>query len=133
MVRRTPHENRAKNANSDGPVGAPKASYIKEVLVTLRDRLEAHLANGDGGESGTLLNLRENMRDQLKQISEALIRIEEDKYGVCANCLSPIAAERLVARPYSTLCTDCQNRRERENIGEIEQPRHDEFRAQENG
>ena len=67
MVRRTPHENRAKNANSDGPMGAPKASYIKEVLVTLRDRLEAHLANGDGGDSGTFLDLRENMQISLSR------------------------------------------------------------------
>jgi RNA polymerase-binding transcription factor DksA len=53
------------------------------------------------------------MGDQLKQINEALVRIEEGNYGICANCLTMIAAERLVARPYSTLCMDCQNRRAR--------------------
>ena len=118
MVYRTRCRNRAKNTSLDGPTGAPKASHVKEVLVTLRDRLEAQLENGENWDSVLVRNLRDNMRDQLKQINEALVRIEEGNYGIRANCLTMIAAERLVARPYSTLCMDCQNRRDRDRLEE---------------
>ncbi|MEP6775209.1 MAG: TraR/DksA family transcriptional regulator [Chloroflexota bacterium] len=113
MAHHTAPNNDTNNDRPDGPPGAPKASYVKEVLVTLRDRLEAQVNDVNDRDPVMVRNLLANVRDRLKQINEALVQIEEDKYGVCANCLSPIAAERLVARPYSTLCTDCQNRLER--------------------
>ena len=113
MVYRTRRQNWATNTSLDGRSGIPKASDVKEVLVTLRDRLEAQLENGEDGDSVLVRNLRDNMRDQLKQINEALVRIEAGKYGICADCLTMITAALLVARPYSTLCMDCRNRRER--------------------
>lgn len=116
MVYRTRCRNRAENTSLDSPTGAPEASHVKEVLITLRDRLEAQLENGGDWGSGLVRNLRDNMRDQLKQINAALVRIEEGKYGICANCLTRIAADRLVARPYSTLCIDCQNRQDPDRL-----------------
>ncbi len=117
MAHRTSQQHRSKNASPDGPPGAPKASHVKEVLVTLRDRLEVQLSSRHDRDPASVPNLRDNMRDQLKQINEALVRIEEGNYGICADCLTGIAADRLVARPYSTLCTDCQNRLERGKLG----------------
>jgi DnaK suppressor protein len=116
MAYRTQCQNKAKNTSRHGSTDAPKASHVKEILVTLRDRLEVQLANGEDWDSVLVRNLRENMRDQLKQINEALVRIAEGNYGICANCRTMIAAERLVARPYSTLCLDCQNRRARSRL-----------------
>lgn len=110
MVRRTPHRNSPPNIG-EGPPGAPKASHVKEVLITLRDRLQAHLGNEEDNNLAMLRDLRDSSRDQLMQINEALARIDEGNYGICANCLATIAADRLVARPYSTLCRDCQNHR----------------------
>jgi RNA polymerase-binding transcription factor DksA len=99
--------------NSSGPVGAPKASHVKDVLVALKDRLEIQLENEDDHDPALVRALRSNIRLQLEQINVALTRIEDGKYGVCTGCLTQINADRLVARPYSTLCIDCQGRQDR--------------------
>ena len=110
---RTQMESRAKKISRDSPAGAPKAAHVKEVLLTLRDRLAAQLENGEDHDPGMVHALWGSMREELNQINRALVRIEEGKYGICANCRTVIAADRLVARPYSTLCLDCQERQER--------------------
>jgi RNA polymerase-binding transcription factor DksA len=97
----------------DGPVGAPKASEVKDVLLVLRSRLEVQLADENEDDPAMLRALRGNIRYQLEQINEALTRIDAGKYGVCATCLRPIEADRLVVRPYSTLCMACQNNQDR--------------------
>ncbi len=97
----------------DGPVGAPKASEVKDVLLVLRSRLELQLGDEDEDDPAMLRALRGNTRCQLEQINEALSRIDEGKYGVCTTCLKPIEADRLVVRPYSTLCMACQNSQDR--------------------
>lgn len=57
--------------------------------------------------------LEENAEHVLADIDAALKRIEDGTYGTCTNCGKQIAAERLEARPYATLCIDCQRERER--------------------
>ncbi len=109
----TPSTHAANTTLTCGPVGAPRASEVKEVLLTLRGRLEAQLKDGDDYDPATVRALRGNIRCQLEQINEALSRIDEGKYGICAECLKPIEADRLVIRPYSTLCMGCQNRQDR--------------------
>lgn len=53
------------------------------------------------------LGLIENAREILGRIDEALDRINEGKYGICASCGRPIGRERLEALPYATLCIRC--------------------------
>jgi len=55
-------------------------------------------------------------RGQLKvgQIDEALSRIASQKYGLCEMCGLEVTAERLDAMPFTRLCCDCQQDRERE-------------------
>jgi len=57
--------------------------------------------------------LEENSEHVLAEIDAALQRIEDGTYGTCTNCGKPIPQERLEARPYATLCIDCQRDRER--------------------
>lgn len=52
--------------------------------------------------------LEENSEHMLADIDAALQRIEDGTYGKCTNCGKEIAAERLEARPWATLCIDCQ-------------------------
>ena len=56
--------------------------------------------------------LEENSEHVLSEIEAALRRIEEGTYGRCTNCGRQIPEERLEARPYATLCIDCQRQRE---------------------
>jgi len=57
--------------------------------------------------------LEESAEHLLAEIDAALQRIEEGTYGICTNCGRRIADERLEARPWATLCIDCQRERER--------------------
>ena len=56
--------------------------------------------------------LEENSEHVLAEIEAALKRIEEGTYGICTNCGRQIVPERLPARPWATLCIDCQRVRE---------------------
>lgn len=51
--------------------------------------------------------LREETTDELKQIENALKRIEAGNYGKCAICGEDINPERLAALPYVTTCIAC--------------------------
>ena len=57
--------------------------------------------------------LEENSEHVLAEINAALERIEAGTYGICTNCGKQIAEERLEARPWATLCIDCQREQER--------------------
>ncbi len=54
-----------------------------------------------------------NSSEVLVQINEALRRIEEGTYGICASCGREIAPERLEAYPWASLCIDCKRAAER--------------------
>ena len=57
--------------------------------------------------------LEENSEHVLADIDAALGRIEGGTYGTCTSCGKEIPEERLEARPWATLCIDCQRERER--------------------
>jgi len=57
--------------------------------------------------------LEESSEHVLAAVNEALERIENGTYGICARCGKPIAEERLEAIPYATRCIDCQRLAER--------------------
>jgi RNA polymerase-binding protein DksA len=57
-------------------------------------------------------SLEENSEHVLTEIDAALKRIADGTYGQCTNCGTQIPEERLEARPYVTLCIDCQRHRE---------------------
>lgn len=48
----------------------------------------------------------------LKNINDALAKIEDGTYGECENCGEDIAVERLMANPYAKLCVDCKSAEE---------------------
>ena len=63
-------------------------------------------------EINFILSDRERLK--LKQIDDALERLDDGAYGVCESCGLEIAEERLEAMPFSRLCRDCQQDQERE-------------------
>lgn len=46
-------------------------------------------------------------RREAQDIRAALDRIRDGKYAICASCGRPIAAERLAALPYTSICVRC--------------------------
>lgn len=47
---------------------------------------------------------------QLRQIQEALDRLELGEYGICLSCEAAIPAKRLRALPWAKYCVPCQER-----------------------
>ncbi len=57
--------------------------------------------------AGLLQNLQERERAQLRQIVEALRRIEAGTYGACNACGGTIPWERLMVFPETLACSAC--------------------------
>ncbi len=51
-------------------------------------------------------------RTILQQINEALDRIEENEFGLCANCQDEVQQKRLEAVPWARHCIACQEKHE---------------------
>ncbi len=60
------------------------------------------------------LAVKEDLERQLKDVENALKKIEEHKYGICEKCGKEIEIERLKAYPAAKTCIRCA----RENQGE---------------
>jgi len=44
----------------------------------------------------------------LREISDALLRIDHESYGICMECEEPISPKRLDAVPWARYCVKCQ-------------------------
>jgi len=53
-------------------------------------------------------------RIRLRKIEDALNRITNGDFGICANCEGPIGFKRLQALPWASNCIDCQEQCEHE-------------------
>jgi RNA polymerase-binding protein DksA len=56
------------------------------------------------------LSLLQSQEQTLKEIDEALSRIEQGKFGRCEECGGPIPRARLQALPYTRHCVSCARR-----------------------
>jgi len=103
---------------------------IQEKLRTLRETLPAEVAEVKDAEEQSVndfvrdveLALIEMTSATLGHIDEAMHRLEEGSYGVCANCGTEIAEARLKALPFATLCRACQEAQETEQA-QLREPR----------
>ena len=55
-----------------------------------------------------MLAVSENESRQLALVDEALLRVEDEEYGMCQNCEKAINQKRLAAIPWARYCLDCQ-------------------------
>lgn len=53
------------------------------------------------------LSLEANLELQLRDVNDALEKMEKGVYGKCEKCKSEIKVERLEAIPHAKLCLDC--------------------------
>jgi RNA polymerase-binding transcription factor DksA len=51
--------------------------------------------------------LLDALQVRLREVEQAVARLERGEYGVCQSCGRPIEAERLEARPSAATCTAC--------------------------
>ena len=64
-------------------------------------------------EQAMSLRLKERESKFMEKISAALKRITDGTFGACQACGEEIALRRLEARPMSSCCVQCQEKRDR--------------------
>jgi DnaK suppressor protein len=62
-------------------------------------------------ERANLLTLVRSLRDTLRDVEQALGKMEAGTYGLCEGCGGPIGDERLEALPAARLCMTCKRQR----------------------
>lgn len=95
-----------------------KEDTLREINKTLKSGAETLTINEPSGdiydqasserdrELGLLLGDRE--REKLHSIDEALMRIDEEEYGICEECEEEIPLGRLKAMPFARHCVRCK-------------------------
>ena len=59
------------------------------------------------------LAIRDREKEIIRDIETAIARIDSGDFGICEDCGAPIATERLLAKPTTTHCRECQEEDER--------------------
>ena len=67
-------------------------------------------------QSDVDLALLQMKTETLARVDEALVRLDQGKYGACAECGHEISGRRLYALPFAVRCQPCEDRRERERL-----------------
>lgn len=62
------------------------------------------------GEYSTNLATDKVLESSLRDIDNALKRIEDNAYGICKYCKKPIGEKRLLARPVASACIKCKTK-----------------------
>jgi DnaK suppressor protein len=96
-----------------------KEDTLREINKSLKNGADTALINEPSGdiydqasserdrELGLLLGDRE--REKVHAIDEALLRIDENEYGVCEECEEEIPLGRLKAMPFARHCVKCKS------------------------
>lgn len=113
--------------------GEKRRKALEEMLAARRrevvQRIEALMENqgdavaGDGildtgdqalksHETDVDFTLLEMKNRRLKEIEEALLKLRENRYGICEECGAEISAGRLKAMPFAQYCVTCKERQE---------------------
>jgi DnaK suppressor protein len=123
MPKKTAATNRKKFlAKMREQLGEMKTKLLSEIDSGLRAEREGNKDEGmdtydlASEERDREINfiLSDRERVKIKQIDDALDRLDEGTYGVCEACGLEIAEERLQAMPFTRLCRDCQQEQEKE-------------------
>ncbi|MBF6567837.1 MAG: TraR/DksA family transcriptional regulator [Candidatus Binataceae bacterium] len=100
-----------------------RASQEQEAFSSPADELDVARSLS---EVETHASLIERAEDRLRTIDFALSRLEQGRYGICANCGEEILLSRLKALPFAVYCVDCQENRDhkisRFGEGSVDQP-----------
>ena len=94
---------------------ARRAELRSRLAAVERDmRRESDPLSADWAEQSTqrandevLSCIRVNAEAELREIENALRRLEDGTYGLCRKCGEPIASGRLYSVPHADCCSEC--------------------------
>jgi DnaK suppressor protein len=83
-----------------------------EKAAAIVSRLEDPSDSGDlsqqSHEEWLFLNRNNLEKSLLREVEEAMARVQEGTYGICQECEEPISPKRLQALPWAKFCVRCQ-------------------------
>jgi DnaK suppressor protein len=110
-------------------MSAQSQTTIRAQLQEERDRLRERLQEMglgvddalafDGGfadtsqvtaERGEMEALSGSLTDSLREVEDALVKLDDGSYGKCESCGGPIPEARLEAKPAARLCIACASK-----------------------
>jgi RNA polymerase-binding transcription factor len=97
-MKRVLEERRAELENRNRSRGALTIERSSDELDQIQDGQEREFAIGELDRNSA----------RLREVREALVRIEIRKFGVCVDCEDDINPKRLAAVPWASLCIACQ-------------------------
>jgi len=120
----------AKTATANKPLTKAQMSHYKQMMETKAVELRQNLLtpaaaaivarreepvdvadlSTQSHEEWLFLNRNSLDMGLLRQIKDALVRIEDQTYGVCPECETAISIKRLEAVPWANYCIRCQER-----------------------
>jgi RNA polymerase-binding transcription factor len=93
----------------EGSLGQSLTEDQQRRLESARDVGDQALMDLDRELGISLMEMRNRRR---QAIDEALTRLTEGTYGICAECGVEISERRLEAVPFAKLCVECQSKEE---------------------
>jgi DnaK suppressor protein len=93
----------------EGNLGQSLTEDQQRRLESARDVGDQALMDLDRELGISLMEMRNRKR---QAIDEALTRLNEGTYGICAECGVEVSEKRLEAVPFAKLCVQCQSRQE---------------------
>jgi DnaK suppressor protein len=95
-----------------------RQAEIRNKRRSLREALPAELAQVKDVEEQSMEDfvlgmdfaLMEMESATLRKIDDAILRLQEGRYGICVECDEAISEARLKALPFADLCRGCQER-----------------------
>ncbi len=93
----------------EGSLGQSLTEDQQRRLESARDVGDQALMDLERELGISLMEMRNRRR---QSIDEALTRLHEGTYGICAECGVEISERRLQAVPFAKLCVECQSRAE---------------------
>jgi DnaK suppressor protein len=136
--------------SSDSDFTPEELTAIKQNLIAMRKALlkEIDISIKEGSSkdttepSGDIYDISSNERDRelsymlgdrernkLREIDNAISKIDDGTYGICDECGETISKKRLSVIPYSNLCIACKSKIEKEEKEKLNDSYSDNFNA----
>lgn len=93
---------------------------VEESLAFLEQSRPAEFSeeSQEAAAALTLKALDDRERQELDGIKRALVKLENDTYGICEECMTAIPLARLSAFPSTAFCIACEKAREEVNLSQ---------------
>jgi DnaK suppressor protein len=99
---------------SEGIRKIEESALHESVRETTGDLYSYAETGTDNFERETALNIATGESQRLRDVADALKRIEQGTFGVCEGCEEPIPKKRLEVFPAARYCVACKARLEKE-------------------